>query len=484
MASRLFACFSLYCDTQALNNAVFVPSPRKRPRRQDSAASKILVSLNTILPLLQALVDLEVALLDEKNGESKSRRVHFAAFDGSALQPPSDVMEHSHVHNQAAIDGLVTVLESVDTLRNTSGIESRQLLKSLVDYLTATFDKHGHSFLCAQSMSNAEMKFPVQRVHKAAARYSADFQQLLSDSWWNKLEDFPLSWNCRLADATAQLVRYWLRTELNPVPDRAASQKYSKKWNNRVYNILTLEKASQSTETDTIVNDGSLSSLVSNAASHVCCYFGNDWKEWKASVDATPLDFFELTELCQKGIAPASPSKHRRRSGPMLNFYTADDWERITHHIEVATTFLAAVNRAKFLYDLLTIVSQHSEHQASWHKTIQQSAQKLERCGRDSLLKDDIHLLLLRWSPLTLLDQLPILIDWKRKRSCEKFLEEIPNKFLLGKIDAKKTRRKKAYEPYIGVFEGVYERGMSKVAFPSVRRLHVPMAKSSWLASP
>ena len=414
-----------------------------------------------------------MALLDEKRGESTARRrVHFAAFDGSALQPPSDVMEHSHLHNLSAIAGLQQVLQTLDTLRDNNENESQDLLRRLTDYLTNAFHKDGHSKVCSQSMSTSNMEYPVQRVIKASARYADDLKQLLSENWWNRIdsEEPPLPWRCRLADATAQLVRYWLRTELNPVPDRAASEKFSKEWNNRVCNLVTLEIAPGLNGADTAANDGSLSSLVSNAASHVCSYFGIDWKDWKLKVDGIAMDFHLPSELCQKGIADLSPTgTHRRLSKPIIMEYTHQEWDELTRHVEAAMSFLAAVNRAKFLFDLLCIISQHEEHQTSWEKTIQSSACQLEACGTNCVLEDDLHLLILRFSPSILLEQLPILINWRRKQACEAFLELIPKKFLFGRIDTKKARRKKAYEPHISRLEEAYEQGISTVSFPAIK---------------
>jgi hypothetical protein len=504
VAARLFACYSFHRDAVLIQqqsgkgSQQQQPSPRKRPRRKAQCSGKdvLLASLQPIRHMLSALVDLEIALLQDEpqtttkayGGDGRKQRVHFAAFDGSALQPPSDVMEDSHSHEQAAIDGLSQVLQAVEELKKEDGDStsttpaSQELLRELVDYLEGPFLVDNHAPVCAQSLSTRFVEYAQPRVEKAAKRYANDLRQLLvvdedsnNSSNKSRRRRRPLSWHCRLADAAAQLVRYWLRTKLNPVPDRAPFERYSDGWNTRVCDLVSMEAEADNGGITTAVDDGSLSSLVSNAASHICYYFGNDWQHWKCRVDATPTDFLAVSELCQTGIAPASlgtPSKKRRQSGPVLKEWSIQDWQQVGQQVELATGFLAAVNGAKFLYELLTIVVLYPEVEASWERTIQSSAERLGHCCGDeddtAVQDSDVHLLLLRFSPTTLLQQLPILIHWTRKQACELFLQQqLPKKFLFGS-DVKKTRRKRAYQPHVGLLEQRFEQAMSKVAFPVV----------------
>jgi len=50
----------------------------------------------------------------------------------------------------------------------------------------------------------------------------------------------PLSWECRLANTSAQLVRYWLRTILNPIPGRADYENKTDQWSSRLYDYIIL----------------------------------------------------------------------------------------------------------------------------------------------------------------------------------------------------------------------------------------------------
>jgi hypothetical protein len=61
----------------------------------------------------------------------------------------------------------------------------------------------------------------------------------------------------------------------------------------------------------------------------------------------------------------------------------------------------------------------------------------------------------------------PVLIHWPRKTACEHFIHQVPKLFLFG-TDVTKTRRKRAYQPHVGLLEHCFEQAMSKVAFPVV----------------
>jgi hypothetical protein len=462
LVARLFACFSLDIDAK-LNPA---PSPGKRPRNNASEASTtVLVSLDSIIQVLDSLVQLELAVLhgeQELKVAQRNRRVAFCAYDGSALQPPSDVIEDSHAHKQAELFGLANVMGRLhDLQKQASTTDAVERLRHLVVYLKTVFPLSGHALVCAHSLSHRFMDFPVPRVLKAAERYANDLQQLTVNVWWEK----PLTWQCRLADASAQMVRYWLRTELNPVPDRAPCEIYSKQWNLRVCDLVMLHPP-EGTGMGTAVDDGSLSSIVSNAASHIYYAFGYDWKSWKSRMEEVPDNFFGDSLLVTKGIAP-STSK-RRGSGINLRQYSNHEWYQAGVQLEAATSFLAAANGAQFLYELLAIVVQHPEHERSWETTIQQSAISLSMIHRESLQEQDRHLTLLRYAPRALLEQLPLLIHHTKQQAAQEFLAQLTKNCLLGQMDATSKRRKRAYQPDLDCLEASWEWCISHIHFPRV----------------
>lgn len=467
IAARLFACFSLEMDAQRRSTG---PSPRKRPRlslHETSIHTDCEVSHDPIIKFLDSLVQLELAVLQgeqELRMAHRNRRVAFCAYDGSALQPPSDVIEDSHAHKQAELSGLTTVMERLHQLQleRQDATTTTDLLLQMVVYLRDVFPASGHAGICAQSLSYRVSDFPVRRVFKAAEQYASNLQQLTLPQWWNT----SLTWERRLADASAQMVRYWLRTELNPVPNRAPCQQYSKQWNLRVCDLVVLQPPQDGLGMGAAIDDGSLSSIVSNAASHIDYTFGCDWNQWKSKIDQIPDDFFGDSTLARKGIAPSTSG--RRTSGLILRQYSIDDWNQVGVQVEDATSFLAAANGAQFLYDLLAIIVQHSEHEQSWTDTIQQSASRLSVVPTQSLQEQDRHLTLLSHSPRTLLEQLPLLIHHSKRKAAQDFLEQLEENCLMGQTDSTSKRRKRAYQPDLDNLEASWEWCSSHIHFPLV----------------
>ena len=444
-------------------------SARKRPRDSANEPSRPLQSsIDSIVQVLDSLVQLELALLhgeQELRLAHRNRRVAFCAYDGSALQPPSDVIENSHAHKHAELCCLATVMGRLQLLQQTqqAATIAGDLFLQLYEYLKDVFPMSGHALVCAESLSYRSMDFPVRRAFKAAEQYSLDLQQLTLKDWWKT----PLTWQRRFADASAQMVRYWLRTELNPVPDRAPSQQYSQQWNLRVCDLVVLQPQ-DGVGIGAVVDDGSLSSIISNAASHICYSFGCDWKSWTSKMALIPDSFVGDSELVCTGIAPSSSSSNRRRSGILLKQYSSDDWYQAAVLLEDATSFLAAVNGAQFLYDILTIVVQHPEHEKSWIDSIQYSAVRLSMIPADCLQEQDRHLILLCYSPRVLLEQLPILIHHAKKKAAQDFLEQLAEKCLFGRTDATSKRRKRAYQSDVESLEVSWEWCTSHIHFPKV----------------
>lgn len=496
-----------------IDNSSSQPPPYKRPRPTDfpNQCRTAACNLNCIQPLLSSLVELEVTLLQSNTSiascqssqpfSNPKRRVHFPAFDGSALIPPSDVVEGSHQHQQAAILGLTKIMQAIHNV-SISETFSRQhdqcnstrpsaLLSTLAEYLRGTTFRGHHAALCCQLLSSSDNctidEFPIERILKAADSYAKDFDSLASSMEHMpsvhvepplkegklssiNLTEMALSWSTRLADASAQLVRYWLRTQLNPIPDRAPSNVTSAEWNRRVSDIVSLDTNTKIA--NTAVDDGSLSSLVSNATSEVYAYFGADWKQWKSRLEDTPECFLQNSELAKCGIAISSKQRIPTKAQQGLKDYTPTEWKHVEEQVEHATAFLAAIHGATFLYELFNIIANHSEQNflASWERTIQASAAHLyESVPVKHLQPQDAHLVLLRYPPAIFLEQLPSIIDETRRNACQAALERIPQIFLFSTDgDAKATRRKRAYQPHVAALQHAFECAISKTVFPSV----------------
>jgi hypothetical protein len=96
-------------------------------------------------------------------------------------------------------------------------------------------------------------------------------------------------------------------------------------------------------ESKIAIEDGSFSSLVSDAISHIYDYFEDDDTRWQEKMEARPTKFCRTDLLCLRGIVGKSQRGHK---------LLIDDWMQIGCKVELATGFLAAVNGAQFLHDL------------------------------------------------------------------------------------------------------------------------------------
>jgi hypothetical protein len=96
-------------------------TPRRSTRQSQSEDARQHIHLQPILPLLQALVHVEVVALghsqdNNTNNSSSSKRTHFSGFDCSSTQPPVDRVDGSNTHQQDSIEALVAAKEQVQAL--------------------------------------------------------------------------------------------------------------------------------------------------------------------------------------------------------------------------------------------------------------------------------------------------------------------------------------------------------------------------------
>jgi hypothetical protein len=442
-------CFTLHFDELAVQQAEALsisetPFKAKTRRRRLSLDSKTpgTTFVKPILPFLTSLVDLELAHFanaSQQQLSKKTRKVHFPAFNGSALQPPSDVIEGSDQLRENCIRQLSNVVDYKKAIAKQEN--QKAVLEKVIQYLTQDFQNEGHILACSNSFPS-ESYHPPARVAKAAESYAHDLRLTLSQN-----QGLPCSWECRLADNCAQQIRYWLRTILNPIPDRAPSYHHSKNWNFRVCDIVVLQVSEG--EESTVVEDGSLSSLVSDATSFLYAFFGTH--DLDAFVSPFPLPEEKTpTEFYSTHIS----LKQR--------FISNEEWNDLEKNIQRATEFLAAMNGARFLRDLFDIVSRKPKYNGLWKQCIQESAKRLPIFGAQL---EDVHLVLLQYS---LEDWMPILKsllrDMESKRlDCVLALERVEATLLLGK---KSSKYKKRHIQNLRRIETQYLETMEQIAFP------------------
>jgi hypothetical protein len=429
----------------------------------------------------------------QDNIKTHTRRVQFAAFDGTAVvRGPSDVLEGSYKPQENCVQALVDVLDVVEKLfPQASGARvhavtteetiitatttatptahgSRSptvILQDLTSYLDSEFLSNGHDTICVESiMEMNHQSIPIRRIEKAAIAYSRDLHSLINPNGkiirkifaiacatnaegghdFDDIEDdndddvdddadnadavgnvdtrttiivpirtqtthvfvrsCPLSWECRLANASAQLVRYWLRTLLNPIPGRADEDTKTDQWSSRLYDhiILTEEDSSGGGDGDGNINsddddisirtldEDNLSSLLSNALQHVYKYVGIDSTTTTTTTGAAMLSWKDrlLQVLPDESCCDTPVCREGLGSGRHPTYITEDNWEDVEQHLTVASDFCAFHRRALFLESLLSIVTKMNwdDH---WSNTVQAAAKKLVRLDKNCIIKNN-----------------------------------------------------------------------------------------------
>ena len=480
------------------------------------------------------------------SADHRQRKVHFASFDGSSLCPPSDVTEGSYKPQQVCIQHLDSILSSIQQMKNNDESTWTVVLQDIVQYLDHDFRLYYHDKVCAQSISvnnNAggggsttttknsiisttlasSSTYPTRRIEKAAAVYSRDLESLIeqhnhqqrqeqqqqqqqepsqtlsilpslslsTDDDYHHETTTPLTWECRLADVAAQLVRYWLRTILNPVPCRANQQTKTQRWNSRISELVELTdgdsigfyalEGGESTGTEesssslsTAVEDGALSSLLSDSLSHLYDYLGgidlssassSSWKEQLIKV--LPDESCCASEICHRGLGTG------RKPASQLS---DEEWQQVGHELQTVCDFCAFYHRVIFLEQLLTIIIESSNNWLDhWKDTVETTAKHLVNLSSSSsstvvVQEEDVHLVLLG-IPLTELlrhiqeDIIPIASS--RYELCKFNLQTTINAFRLGKPN---TKHKKLYQPQIGELEDYWKQYLQPgTVFPSVK---------------
>ncbi|VEU42230.1 unnamed protein product [Pseudo-nitzschia multistriata] len=449
------------------------------------------------------------AISNCQNGEhQRKRRVQFAAFDDSAVvRAPSDVLEGSYKPQDDCITALTDLLDVVEELFPRAICSASSLPKSkycaasrsvrdFVFYLNNEFRSQHHDKICAKSLIAIEnQNIPIERIQKAANAYSRDLNSLLHPEGKTvkkllpvamtrepradndelvvpvsirTLEEFirirPLSWEHRLANTSAQLVRYWLRTLMNPIPERSDLQTKTDQWNSRLYDCVRLTNQSDEQEfsieiSTSIDDDGSscstfdddkLSSLLSNALAHLYGYLGFgsspllERDSWKDKLDRViPDEECCASIVCQEGFGS--------RSSPVC--LDEEDWQELEEHLRAGSDFCAFHRRALFIERLLTIVAKKKwgDH---WNDTVHSAAKKLARLACSNAIQpEDLHLILLGIPVNGLLDRLQqdiLPLSRKRYEIVRANLRKTEKNFRLG---FSSTKRKKMYQPRIGELE-------------------------------
>jgi hypothetical protein len=537
-------------------------------KRYFDTKARAIQRLQPIQTFLDALVDLEWDLLDEPCPDqsklssptcSSKKHVHFAAYDGSAWCPPSDVTPGSYLHQQICIRNLTNVLNAINDMRsslskgdsgNTTSTPNDAhllaVLQDLVSYLNQDFHFYDHDKTCALSISTTNLTtttsssassvwYPSSRIEKAAVTYSKDLESVLvllratsSSTYTSYYDDSDnlipntrpfLTWECRLADVSSQQVRYWLRTLLNPVPVRAKVKDETDRWTIRIADIVTLIKikdrsflgeASLTTNSviyfkasSTAVDNESISSLLSDALSHIYDYLGGipiNIDEYDhhhpvrlvaASADIWQQRLLQMlpdvaclsSELCTRGLGSG------RQPAPPLS---DNEWRHVGKQLKMASDFMAFFHRVLFSEQLVSILVKDDDWAAHWENTVQKSALRMidlqkttivesktwsavdstlderdQLTSQQILQQEDSHLILLGMPLTEMLARLQELVHLSSDRYgvIKLNLQKTVTAFRFGTSN---TKHKKQYQPQLGELEEFWNELFKGVVFPTM----------------
>jgi hypothetical protein len=456
------------------------PMTRRR-RRLQSSSTPAISHIQPLLPLLQAMVELELVSLQEeateqascaKEEEESLRKVHFSGFDGASIKPPSDVILGSCDHQQDCIGKLQHVLNEARSLESQQQQQAQHPLVGLLSFLESLDGDSDHALamltVCAQSISSSSSPqnyyYQPSRVSTAADFYFHDLQ-ILQSRLVNNIkfpQPQPLYLEQRSADKCGQVIRYFLRTMLNPVPYRAY-------WDEtldtvRISDLIKMESSIDSTA----VEDGSISSLFSYALRHIYEVFGSTNAE---QIRPVP-DLFCHTVACWRGLGT--------RDFPAE--YTTEDWKEITSQLWQASLFLAAYNGARFLHQLLDIatVSQQLENGGtgtySW-STLQHYAKVLHDHSSVATASEDVHLAFLHLSLDSLKNQLAILLQvlGEQAEDCQGSMDGMVHRLQLGSAGKKGPKMFKGkYKTQLAQLEHTLQDAEELYQmFPTVHAAHI-----------
>ena len=518
-------------------------------------------------------------------GSPKRRRIQFAAFDDMAVvRAASDVLEDSQKPLENCTKALASLLNAVgeifpkaisctptqltqDIADQSPSSDATSIVCDFIFYLSKEFIPQCHDTICVESLMTIEKQnIPVLRVQKAATIYSRDLDSLINPkgkttkhllATTNAIEGQirddmivvpfsistsdvfvrtrPLTWECRLANTSAQLLRYWMRTHMNEFSERADSDTKTDQWKTRLidcvnvtnimdekeFNIkpnksITIYDESEpgrsiSIEDDAcsgeIEEDPNLSSMLSNALSHIYSYLNlgadqsalsEQFMSWKDRLlQEMPDENCCATTVCQDGFG----------TGRKPAYITEDDWQDIHEQLEAACYFCSFHRRALFierLFSILELIGWTDQ----WTHTVQATARNLVKMkasinnsnnyavslgkpfsnlgnsdgdiksnlgsidsvafGRAIQVEDE-HLVLLGMPPNELVVRLRteiLPITCRRYEVCRANLRKMEKKFRLGKSN---TAMKKKFLPNIGTLEAYWKEFLYEdTFFPSI----------------
>ena len=365
--------------------------PMTRRRRRQQQETGLSQSYQEVLPLLKALVGLEISTLlsSTDDGEveesqyntfatrrlaTRTKSVHFSGFDGSAMKPPVDEILESDDHARLCISKLHEVVEEVHALtvpRSSEAEPSTNNALSLVEGLIAFLKQltSDDAKAISESIDNFGYDFPVGRLTKAAKYYVHDLEILVSRLCGEILaavgnSNFkPMHMEQRLADWCGQMIRYLLRSMFNPIPNRAHYSPKALDLPPRILDLVSLQFSVCSDDLNVdnelvVYDDCPLSYLVSHALRSISeCFGPTALSDVHGVTKQISEDFLRLLHTSEVISFPLDSSH---------------DYAGLNCEIVRIGSILSAFRGARFLHELWisTPVSeafQHKHHGQIWN---------------------------------------------------------------------------------------------------------------------
>ena len=360
-SARLFACYALWCSSTSNATAETGNAPTSGESGTSSSSHVGSASLDSILPLLQALVRVESVSLGPSNNSpspKKTRRVHFS---GLVTQPPVDRELASAEHQQESIEAMMHAKKQIQSLKSTA-IPAIQQLR---DFLSSLSSSDDNQQLLQTIASAIGPDFPSKRVSVLADVCLGDFeilgrrlsnvphddvvmsplqqQMMMMRSSSSSSNDPLTSVEQRLTALLGQGIRFQLRMLLNEAPPRLSKV-------NEAYDEMAEKAYSKVSElVQPPVNEGLLSAPFSTALLRLHEYFGLE-KLMDSSSSTTDPVLMLPTEFCSSAASQRQLSVRGKTFEPL----TEQDKEAVMVDIRAAASFLAAARAARFLVDLLS----------------------------------------------------------------------------------------------------------------------------------
>ncbi len=353
-------------------------------------------NLQFFIPLLQSLVQTEIASLNNLNSERSRRqkKVQFCSFNYSCTITPIDTIIGSNEILEVCIEKLIKVLDEINTLEKRKDLlESLALFASI---LTALEAEDGHIVLteCAESMP---CQWPVRRFIKASECYRQEFDYIKHYVTKEGGQDATSLIRKSLGDFIGRAIRFHLRRLFNPVPCCLSSDStdpkdlpdYSKS-RSRIHEMIEMRDAEDDDSRDTATADGSISSVIGIALQRIVEFRCLNDELISKQVEQKDGRFSK--SFCRR---PASLRGLQER-GCVVRL-NENDVKEVILDIEESHIILAGIRAARFINALLSWpgMSEAIKEIGGWNK-IESFASTFAQFKLENEMPQEYHFTLLQ----------------------------------------------------------------------------------------